>query len=240
MKSWNPFYVLTDAPVVLNLMTITAGLESLLLHQVQSGTWNKKIKTIRCSKVICKNSYFDSTSPSMIYLLAVEKLWIFGGVCESIKYFEFIWWLKRISILNLNDHLCYECYCVAKPAYFMVVFSFIYNSFQVSVLSFVNIFPVCSQTTHITWIYPSVAFKKTLLISFSHGLALYKVFIIQYIIIVFQFLEVSVEYHSFRKILSCMILLFSHVIYMCILIFFFLHVSRRIKKFQVDNLLFNC
>lgn len=35
---------LTDTPVVLNLMTITAGLESLLLHQVQSGDWNKKDK----------------------------------------------------------------------------------------------------------------------------------------------------------------------------------------------------
>lgn len=67
MKCWNPFYVLTDTLVVLNLMTITAGLESLLLHQVQSGAWNKKIKTMRCFKVICKNSCFDSVSPFAIY-----------------------------------------------------------------------------------------------------------------------------------------------------------------------------
>lgn len=93
MKSWNPFYVLTDAPVVLNLMTITAGLESLLLHQVQSGTWNKKIKTTHCFKVICKNSYFDSASPFTIY-------------CLQWKSFEF--WgesTKVSSISNLFDGL---------------------------------------------------------------------------------------------------------------------------------------
>lgn len=82
MKSWNPFYVLTDAPVVLNLMTITAGLESLLLHQVQSGTWSKKIKTMHSFKVICKNSYFDSASPFTIYYLQWKSFEFLG---ESMK-----------------------------------------------------------------------------------------------------------------------------------------------------------
>lgn len=93
MKSWNPFYVLTDTPVVLNLMTITAGLESLLLHQVQSGTWNKKIKTMHCFKVICKNSYFDSASPFTIYYL-------------QRKSFEFLGESTKVSsISNLFDGL---------------------------------------------------------------------------------------------------------------------------------------
>lgn len=93
MKSWNPFYVLTDTPVVLNLMTITVGLESLLLHQVQSGTWNKKIKTMHCFKVICKNSYFDSASPFTIYYL-------------QRKSFEFLGESAKVSsISNLFDGL---------------------------------------------------------------------------------------------------------------------------------------
>lgn len=63
-------------------MTITAGLESLLLHRVQSGTWNKKIKTMHCFKVICKNSHFDSASPFTIYYLQWKSFEFLG---ESTK-----------------------------------------------------------------------------------------------------------------------------------------------------------
>lgn len=87
MKRWNPFYVLTDAPVVLNLMTITAGLESLLLHQVQSGAWNKKIKNMHCFKVICKTVTLTLHHLSQ-FITRSGKALNFGGSLRKYHVFQ--------------------------------------------------------------------------------------------------------------------------------------------------------
>lgn len=125
----------------------------------------------------------------------------------------------------------------------MVVFSFTYNCFQVSIL---RVFVITVQHVHTqhahthTMNYSVSGVFKTIFNQFQ----LWDLHCIKFsscnpspsVQVPQGFTEMSTVS---VKILSYVTPLLLYVIHMCNFFFFFQHESIRVKKFQVDNLLFN-